>query len=80
MPCCFKKDQLTSGNKFKMNYYKKCIGAFNDGHDFDIVSSSTNTLAYKIKDTSKPSLEYLVGYGLTTYFWCSENYTDSKPI
>ena len=26
MPCCFKKDQLTSGNKFKMNYYKKCIG------------------------------------------------------
>lgn len=26
MPCCFKKDQLNSDNKFKMSYYKKCIG------------------------------------------------------
>lgn len=26
MPCCFKKDHLTGDNKFKMNYYKKCIG------------------------------------------------------
>ena len=26
MPCCFKKDQLTSDNKIKMTYYKKCIG------------------------------------------------------
>ena len=26
MPCCFKKDQLTGINKFKKNYYKKCIG------------------------------------------------------
>ena len=26
MPCCFKKDQLTSGNKAKMNYFMKCLG------------------------------------------------------
>jgi hypothetical protein len=26
MPCCFKKDQLTSGNKTKMNYFMKCLG------------------------------------------------------
>ena len=26
MPCCFKKDQGTSNNKKKKNYYMKCIG------------------------------------------------------
>ena len=26
MPCCFKKDQLTSGNKTKLNYFMKCLG------------------------------------------------------
>jgi hypothetical protein len=26
MPCCFKKDQLTSGNKVKMSYFMKCMG------------------------------------------------------
>ena len=26
MPCCFKKDQLTAGNKTKFNYFMKCIG------------------------------------------------------
>lgn len=26
MPCCFKKDQWTSSNKKKQNYYMKCIG------------------------------------------------------
>jgi hypothetical protein len=26
MPCCFKKDQLTSGNKEKKNYFLQCLG------------------------------------------------------
>ena len=26
MPCCFKKDQTTSGNKTKLNYFMKCLG------------------------------------------------------
>lgn len=26
MPCCFKKDQMTSSNTVKKNYYMKCIG------------------------------------------------------
>jgi len=53
MPCCFKKDQLTSGNKFKMNYYKKCIGEKAQNVDEKISGSSLGDKIYILQETNK---------------------------
>jgi hypothetical protein len=49
MPCCFKKDQLTSGNKEKKKYFLKCIGEEKDkGKNDDTNMVNTNTMGDKI--------------------------------
>ena len=52
-PCCFKKDQLTSGNKFKMNYYKKCIGEKSQAVEEKSTGSSLGDKVYILQDTNK---------------------------
>ena len=54
MPCCFKKDQLNSDNKFKMSYYKKCIGEkVSIIDDNKIESSSIGDKIYILQETNK---------------------------
>ncbi len=53
MPCCFKKDQLTSGNKFKMSYYKKCIGEKTPMVEEKSVSSNVVDKIYILQETNK---------------------------
>jgi len=54
MPCCFKKDQLNSNNKFKMSYYKKCIGEkATIIDDNKIESSSIGDKIYILQETNK---------------------------
>ena len=53
MPCCFKKDQLTSGNKFKMTYYKKCIGEKATQVEEKANSSNTADKIYILQETNK---------------------------
>lgn len=53
MPCCFKKDQLTSGNKFKMNYYKKCIGEKAQTVDEKVSGSNLGDKIYILQETNK---------------------------
>ena len=52
-PCCFKKDQLTSGNKFKMNYYKKCIGEKSQAVEEKSSGSSLGDKIYILQETNK---------------------------
>ena len=54
MPCCFKKDQLTSGNKFKMTYYKKCIGEkITTVDEKGIDGSTVGDKIYILQETNK---------------------------
>lgn len=53
MPCCFKKDQLTSGNKFKMSYYKKCIGEKIVLDEKVIDGSTVGDKIYILQETNK---------------------------
>jgi len=53
MPCCFKKDQLTSGNKFKMNYYKKCIGEKATAADEKVSIPTLGDKVYILQETNK---------------------------
>jgi hypothetical protein len=53
MPCCFKKDQLTSGNKFKMSYYKKCIGEKIILDEKVIDGSTVGDKIYILQETNK---------------------------
>jgi hypothetical protein len=49
MPCCFKKDQLTSGNKEKKKYFLKCLGEDKDkGKNEDTNVINTNNMGDKI--------------------------------
>ena len=51
MPCCFKKDPLTSKNKEKKDYYMKCIGK---GETFEkSASKTTGDKLYILQDTNK---------------------------
>ena len=51
MPCCFKKDQFSSGNKSKMNYFMKCLGAESNGDD--AVNKSLGEKVYILQETNK---------------------------
>jgi hypothetical protein len=54
MPCCFKKDQLNSDNKFKMTYYKKCIGEKANALDEkDSEGSNIGDKIYILQETNK---------------------------
>jgi hypothetical protein len=56
MPCCFKKDQLTSGNKEKKSYFLKCIGEGEKNNIEDTGKQVTNNLGdkvYILQDTNK---------------------------
>jgi hypothetical protein len=53
MPCCFKKDQLTSGNKFKMNYYKKCIGEKAQAVEEKLSVPTLGDKVYILQETNK---------------------------
>ena len=54
MPCCFKKDQLSSGNKKKESYYKKCLGdIIADEKVEEIKSSDLGDKLYILQDTNK---------------------------
>jgi hypothetical protein len=54
MPCCFKKDQLTSGNKEKKNYFLQCLGEKSkDEKEEKISGSSLGDKIYILQDTNK---------------------------
>jgi hypothetical protein len=50
MPCCFKKDQLTSGNKVKKNYFMKCLG---DNTKEETQEKSLGDKLYILQETNK---------------------------
>ena len=54
MPCCFKKDQLTSDNKEKKNYFLKCLGE-KTKEDKKEKTTATNLgdKLYILQDTNK---------------------------
>ncbi len=52
MPCCFKKDQLTSANKQKKNYYLKCIGEQSNNVQDTFISNITDKI-YILQETNK---------------------------
>ena len=51
MPCCFKKDPITSKNKEKREYFLKCIGKMND--DDNKESKIIGDRLYILQDTNK---------------------------
>nr|QFG74755.1 MAG: hypothetical protein [Megaviridae environmental sample] len=53
MPCCFKKDQITSNNEFKKNYYLKCIGNKKSDEKIEKISSTMGDKLYILQDTNK---------------------------
>ena len=52
MPCCFKKDPLTSKNKEKREYFLKCIGKMRDDEDSK-ESKIIGDRLYILQDTNK---------------------------
>ena len=52
MPCCFKKDQLTSNNKEKKNYFLECIGNKEKNVEYKQSSKILDKL-YILQDTNK---------------------------
>jgi hypothetical protein len=55
IPCCFKKDHLTGANKFKKNYYKKCVGLENvqqPNEKADAIQPAPDKI-YILQDTNK---------------------------
>ena len=52
MPCCFKKDHLTSSNKIKKNYYLKCIGEQSKDVEKSLKQNFGDKL-YILQDTNK---------------------------
>ena len=53
MPCCFKKDQYDSTNKFKSNYFKKCIGEVKDYKVEKKTLDSIGDKLYILQETNK---------------------------
>ena len=53
MPCCFKKDQLVGSNKFKKNYYKKCIGDKKVDETIEKVANPYKDKIYILQETNK---------------------------
>ncbi len=54
MPCCFKKDQISSGNKEKKNYFLKCLGEKTKEEKSDkAASSNLGDKLYILQDTNK---------------------------
>lgn len=60
--------------------YKKA-GAFNDGFRYDIQPArfGESYANYLAKMESKPTLAWLLSYGLEGWFWSSENYSGPRP-
>ena len=54
LPCCFKKDQLTSNNKKKVNLYKKSIGILSADNKIEkIANKDIGDKLYILQDTNK---------------------------
>ena len=53
MPCCFKKDQLTSSNKKKKNYYLKCMGQKAKDELVEQAATDLGDKVYILQDTNK---------------------------
>jgi hypothetical protein len=54
MPCCFKKDQLTSGNKEKKNYFLQCLGEqTKETKESKTAVSNFGDKIYILQDTNK---------------------------
>ena len=53
MPCCFKKDQMTGTNKFKKNYYKKCIGDKKADEKIEKAANPYKDKIYILQETNK---------------------------
>lgn len=58
--------------------YKK-IGNFNSGYRYDVQQEKFQTGFYVVKEDTKPSDSWLSAYGLTGWFWSSENYSGPRP-
>lgn len=55
MPCCFKKDPMTSKNKEKREYFMKCIGKLKDDTNGEAKkeTKATGDKLYILQDTNK---------------------------
>ena len=53
MPCCFTKDHLTSKNKFKKNFYLKCIGDKKSDDKIEREATNISDKVYILQDTNK---------------------------
>ena len=51
IPCCFKKNNALSKNKFKKNYHLKCLGKTNSNTEFD--KQTVGDKLYILQDTNK---------------------------
>ena len=53
VPCCFTKDHLTSKNKFKKNFYLKCIGDKKSDDKIERAATNITDKVYILQDTNK---------------------------
>lgn len=55
------------------------ISKFNDGHRIDIQREKFNVKNYVVKNDTKPTSEQIADWGLTSWFYCSDNYSGPRP-
>jgi len=55
------------------------VKAFNDGRVADVEKERWNVKKYPVKDETKPSKEWLDKYGLSHWFFCSDDYAGPRP-
>jgi len=66
---------LESNKYFDYNKIKN----FNGGRVADVQKERWDIKKYPVKDETKPSKEWLSNYGLTQWFWCSDDYAGPRP-
>lgn len=57
----------------------RVISKFNDGHRVDVTREKMNVRNYIVKNETKPTPEQLAEWGLDNWFFCSENYSGTRP-
>lgn len=66
---------LESNKYFDYNKIKN----FNGGRVADVQKERWDVKKYPVKDETKPSKDWLSKYGLSTWFFCSDDYAGPRP-